>query len=258
MHIRIHLSALAFSAAALALLVPASPALASGSSWSWGGERVQGNGNIKTQKRDTPHFTGVASALSGNVDVRIGASESIQIETDENLLPLIETVVENGVLKIRPTKKNLNLETRSMKIVVNAKEVERLSLGGAGNLDADAVRGTRVKVDLGGSGAIHLRAAEAEDLAVVIGGSGNVKIDGGTASKLSVTIGGSGDLNAGNLKARDVSINIGGSGQATVWASDSLNLTVAGSGDVNYYGDPRVSKSVLGSGGAKRLGPAPR
>jgi hypothetical protein len=33
---------------------------------------------------------------------------------------------------------------------------------------------------------------------------------------------------------------------------------VAGSGDINYYGDPQISKSVMGSGTIKRLGGAPQ
>jgi hypothetical protein len=33
---------------------------------------------------------------------------------------------------------------------------------------------------------------------------------------------------------------------------------VAGSGDVNYYGDPQVTRSVVGSGNVKRLGASPR
>jgi hypothetical protein len=35
-------------------------------------------------------------------------------------------------------------------------------------------------------------------------------------------------------------------------------MTVAGSGDVNYYGDPHISRSVVGSGNVRRLGAAPR
>jgi hypothetical protein len=33
---------------------------------------------------------------------------------------------------------------------------------------------------------------------------------------------------------------------------------VAGSGDIAYYGDPQVTKSVMGSGSIKRLGGSPR
>jgi hypothetical protein len=35
-------------------------------------------------------------------------------------------------------------------------------------------------------------------------------------------------------------------------------MTIAGSGDVNYYGAPKVRKSVVGSGDARRLGGATR
>jgi hypothetical protein len=35
-------------------------------------------------------------------------------------------------------------------------------------------------------------------------------------------------------------------------------MTIAGSGDVNYYGDPRLSKSIVGSGDARRIAAAPR
>ncbi|MDB5906468.1 MAG: hypothetical protein JWP34_582, partial [Massilia sp.] len=35
---------------------------------------------------------------------------------------------------------------------------------------------------------------------------------------------------------------------------DRLNATIAGSGDVNYYGDQKVSRTVIGSGGTNRLG----
>ena len=37
-----------------------------------------------------------------------------------------------------------------------------------------------------------------------------------------------------------------------------MNVSVAGSGDINYWGDPKVRSSIVGSGGAKRLGAAPR
>jgi hypothetical protein len=42
-----------------------------------------------------------------------------------------------------------------------------------------------------------------------------------------------------------------------VWAKKTLNVSVAGSGDINYYGDPQISKSIMGSGSIKRQGSAP-
>ena len=242
---------------ALAIVVPAGIALASPIDWV-AGERVQGSGNIKKQSRELAHFTGVGLSLPASVELRIGSTESITIETDDNLLPLIETVIENGTLKVRPTKKNMNLQTRTMKIVIQAKEIDRIALGGSGSIESDALRGGKMEFVLGGSGSIALKGIEATAVMVKVGGSGNFRSGAGAADKVSVSIGGSGDVDVGQVKAREASVSVAGSGEATVWASESLSMSVAGSGDVNYYGDPKLSKSVAGSGSAKRLGAAPR
>ncbi len=245
------------AAAALSAIIPAGTALASPMDWVRG-ERVQGSGTIKKVSRELGHFTGVSLSLPATVELRIGNSESVSIETDDNLLPLIETVIENGALKVRANKKNLNLQTNTMKIVIQAKSIDSIVLGGSGSIDADALRGTRMEFVLGGSGSIVVKGVDAESASVRVGGSGNFKSGAGVIDKLSVSIGGSGDVDVGQLKAREASVNVAGSGEATVWASESLSMRVAGSGDVNYYGDPKLSKSVAGSGSAKRLGTAPR
>jgi hypothetical protein len=246
------LSSLMLALTALAIVVPAAPALAAG---GWG-EKVQGSGRIKTEARAVGHFTGVSMGLPGSLELRTGSTESVTIETDDNLLPLIETIVDNGILKIRQTKRNLDIDGRHLKIVVQAKGVDHLTLGGSGSIDADALRGPKVNIDLGGSGSINVRGVDSEALSVVLGGSGDLKVGAGTTKKLSLSIAGSGNVDLGKLQSTDASVNIAGSGEATISVRDNLNVTIAGSGDVNYYGDPRVSKTSLGSGSAKRLGAA--
>lgn len=243
--------------AALAFAVPAVQVAASPLDWI-SGEKVRGNGVVKKQTRALAHFTGVSVSLPASVELRIGNTESVTIETDDNLLPLIETSIENGTLKIRPTKKNMNLQTRIMRIVVQAREVERISLGGSGSIQSDALRGGKLQFDLGGSGSIDVKGIDGESVAVTVGGSGNLKSGGGTVKTVSVSIGGSGDVDLGQVRSNEASVSVAGSGEATVWAREALSVTIAGSGDVNYYGDPKVSKSVVGSGGARRIGGAPQ
>ena len=57
---------------------------------------IKGNGNLKKETRTVADFTSLSS--HGPMDVKIvyGNSNSIQVEADENLLPYIETNVENG------------------------------------------------------------------------------------------------------------------------------------------------------------------
>jgi hypothetical protein len=249
---------LLFAACVLACAAPLTPSIAHAASWGWGSEPVQGSGKIVRQQRDVSHFTGVANSLAAKVEIRIGSTESVTVETDDNLLPLVETVVEDGTLKIQPAKRNLNLRTRNMKIVVQATSLDHISLGGSGTIDSDALRARKMQVDLGGSGTINLKGVEADTLSVSLGGSGDLKAAGGAARNVSVSIGGSGNVNLGPVRSDSVSVTIAGSGDATVWANNSLSLTVAGSGDVHYYGDPRVTKSVVGSGTARRIGGAPQ
>jgi hypothetical protein len=245
------LSTLTLALAAFAIVVPAAPVLA-GSGWS--SERVQGSGNIKSETRAVGHFNGVAMSLPGNMELRIGNTEGLTIETDDNLLPLIETVIENGTLKVRPAKRNMNFDTRRLKVVVTAKSIDNLALGGSGSIDADALRAPKMHIDLGGSGSIKVKGIESDSLSVSLGGSGDLKVGAGKAPKLSVSLAGSGDIDLGQVQSIDANVNVAGSGDAKIAVRDNLSVAIAGSGDVNYYGDPKVSKSVIGSGGTNRLG----
>ncbi|CAH0258560.1 hypothetical protein SRABI118_03153 [Massilia sp. Bi118] len=248
------LAACTLAAAAAAMSAP--PAFAF--DWSFGrGEQVKGNGKIKREARQVANFKGVALSLPGQVEVRTGNSEGLTIETDDNLLPLIETVIEDGTLKIR-SKKKYNINTRNLKIVVQTRGVDRLSLGGSGNIDADRVQGSDLRFDVGGSGSIKVGKAEGQSVNINLGGSGKLSVLDGAARELNATIGGSGNIDMARVRFDTANVTIAGSGDATIWVNKSLDMTVAGSGDVNYYGDPQVSKTAVGSGSARRLGAAPR
>lgn len=226
--------------------------------WSWGGEQVQGSGRIVKQARQVGNFKGLSLSVPAHVELRIGNTEGVTIEADDNLLPLLETVVEDGTLEIRPARRNLNFRSKSIRVVVQARSIERLALGGSGSIDADVLRAPRLTVEIGGSGSVNLKGLESDTLSVAVGGSGDLKAGAGSAGKLSVSIGGSGDVDLGRVQAGSAKISIAGSGEATVWPRNELSVSIAGSGDVNYYGDPRVSKSSVGSGDVRRLGAAPQ
>lgn len=240
-------------AATLACVAAPAPAMA----WPFGGEKVEGNGSVTRQTRQVERFSGISLELPAQVELRMGSSESVTIETDDNLQRLIETEVDDGVLRIRPTKRNMNLHTRTMKIVVNARQIERLSLGGSGSIDAEALRAPSLRFNLGGSGKIRIASLESDKVSISVGGSGDLRANGGKTRDVSVSIGGSGNVDLGKVAADSVSVSVAGSGDATVWARQELSISIAGSGDINYYGDPQVRRSVAGSGDVRRLGGAP-
>jgi len=217
---------------------------------------VSGSGTLKTETRDVSGFTGIALSLNGSVEIKQGGTEGLTIETDDNILPLIETVVENGTLKIRPTARNTSFSTKDLKIVVQAKNIDRIDIAGSGDIHAETLKAAELKAGISGAGDLRIKSLETDALAVSIAGSGDFEAGGRTAS-LRANIAGSGDIKAGKLDAKSVEINIAGSGDATVWARNTLKVSIAGSGDVQYYGDAQLQNSIRGSGSVKRLGAAP-
>jgi hypothetical protein len=63
-----------------------------------------GSGKLQTETREVSGFQGVAVKGPMKVVLRQGTREGVAVSADDNLLPLIETTVERGMLKIGPKK----------------------------------------------------------------------------------------------------------------------------------------------------------
>lgn len=231
----------------------AAPAVA----WEWGwGPKVTGSGNVKAETRTVGGFSGIALSVPGKAEIIQSGSEGITIETDDNILPLIETIVEEGKLKIRFKERNMSVSTKTLRMTINVKSIESLAVAGSGDLHAAKLQAGKLKTSIAGAGDVYITTLDADTLTLSIAGSGNFAA-GGKANAVEGKIAGSGDIRIENLAANNVKLSIAGSGDAKVWAKETLTVSVAGSGDVAYYGDAKVKQSVAGSGTIKRLGSAP-
>jgi hypothetical protein len=203
-------------------------------------------------------FSGISLSLPAKVTIKQGNKEGVIIESDDNFLPLIETVVERGQLRIRPTEKNISFKGRSMKlnITIDAINIESLSVSGSGDIVADELNSPKLRTSIAGSGEVNIKSLTSDSVKVSIAGSGDLNL-GGTANELEGSIAGSGSIKADRLKAKNVVVKVAGAGEATIWATDTMKLSIAGSGDVKYWGEAKVTQSVAGSGSIKRLGTAP-
>ena len=75
-------------------------------------ETIKGNGQVKKETREVSAFASLLSRGSMNVEISYGNSNKITVEADENLLPYIETTVEDGKLTIK-SKNHVNIKTNS-------------------------------------------------------------------------------------------------------------------------------------------------
>nr|WP_295772242.1 head GIN domain-containing protein [Rhodoferax sp.] len=242
---------------ALALLAVLGPAVSHAEGWEFGSKTVAGSGHASSVKRELAAFHEIAVSLAGKVELVQGNNEGIAIEADDNLLPLIETVVKNGELIIRPVK-GINLSGNpSIKITVYARNIDNLSLSGSANLTAARLVSPKLAGSIAGSGRITIKDLQSDALSISIAGSGRFEAQG-TAKAMDVNIAGSGDVNVSKLSAQDVKVSIAGSGDAALWVRKSLTVSIAGSGDVRYYGEGTLrDSSIMGSGHVKQIGSTP-
>lgn len=220
-----------------------------------GAERASGPGAVSRQTRNPGPFTGVSLSIPAALEARLGPADSVTIEADARLLALIDTVVEDGTLKIRPARRAVNFNNATIRISVQARELKTLGVGGSGSIEVHGLRTPALQTDIGGSGSIRLHALETEALTVNVGGSGSLVAIGGNARRVAVGVGGSGNVKLDGLRVVHASVNLAGSGNVLLNVREVLKVVIAGSGDVEYHGDPQVSKTVAGSGTVRRLGP---
>ena len=218
---------------------------------SWGSERITGSGVAKTEARDLGSFRAIVLGVGADLELRQGETEGLSIIGDDNIIPLIETVVDNGTLKIRWVgKRHFSVHYKKLKIIVNARNIDGLSVAGSGDIHAAKLKTGELRTTIGGSGDITIGNLDATSLNVSLAGSGDL-IVAGKVDSLDVSLAGSGDVSAAKLDARIAKISLQGSGDVCVWVRESLTATVAGSGDITYYGKPKVAGSVAGSGSVR-------
>jgi hypothetical protein len=216
---------------------------------------VQGSGRLQTESRTVAPFQAVELKGSMNLVLRQGAREGVELRGDDNVLPLIETRVaeRDGVPTLSiGTRPGAGYSTSNEVVVtVDLKTLSALTLSGAGDARADALKVAALKVVLNGAGDLRVDHLEADDLTSRISGSGDMHY-AGKVVRASFAIAGSGDVAAADLAADDVNVRIAGSGDAAVTANRTLKVNIAGSGDVSYGGSAVVTSSVTGSGGVRK------
>ncbi len=217
------------------------------------GPKVKGSGNVVKQSRDISGFTKLDVEGSVTVLLRSGNDFKVEVETDDNIVPYVETRKEGESLVIS-LKENTSFHNAvGINVLIQVPSLKEIDLSGSG-----AVEGTgqfydpdKLKLSATGSGNITMNIKSPE-VGVDIAGSGTIRL-GGETRDLDIDIGGSGDYLGEGLKSENAKVSIGGSGTAKVFASISLKASIAGSGGVYYKGNPNVTKDIAGSGEVKSL-----
>jgi hypothetical protein len=191
------------------------------------GER--GSGTMAIEARDVSGFSEVDLNGSGTVMVSVTGTESLKIEAEDNILPLLTSEVRDGRL-VLGAKESIS-PTREIVYTVTVINLEAVAVSGSGSVVAVDVVANGFEVDISGSGLVTPE---------------------GASEHLDLSISGSGVFEGEGFVSATGTVSVSGSGDAVVDVTNDLVVDVSGSGTVRYIGDPAVSTSISGSGEISR------
>ncbi|MFS2005130.1 head GIN domain-containing protein [Duganella sp. CT11-25] len=241
---------------------------------AFGGNAVQGNGQTAVERREIGSLDGIDINGPMQVEVRVGAAPSLQVEGDSNLLPLLRTDASGGTLRVwvegsisthnplrvtyttpqlRQINSNgsgrltvsglnggpLNVSQNGSRSLQLAGNVSRLDarLNGSGSLSAAGLESGTTVASLNGSGRLDLGRVNGDTLSLELHGSGGVNASGNVRS-MNVRLHGSGSADLAGLTSQSAELSANGSGSISAAVTQSLVADANGSGRVTVYGNP--------------------
>ena len=213
-------------------------------------EKLIGEGPVVTETRITPNFTGVELKVPGKLYYTEGAVYKVELQSQQNILNEIETIMSGNGLVIRFRHNNTNLKSgENIMVKITAPAISKLEVHGPGNIESQApFNPASLRLAVNGSGNIRVHNIATDFLDADISGSGKINLIEGVTNNQSLEISGSGEMDFGNFIARKTTAHISGSGNIKVNTAETLDVNISGSGSVRYRGNPAVTSSVSGPG----------
>ena len=208
---------------------------------------VVGSGNVVSERRDVGDFNEVVLSGVGHVNITQTGSESLTIEAEDNIMPLLTSEVLGNSLRLGTEPGAHFSPKRPIRYTLTVKDLSAIRISGAGNAEMAALGAPSLRLELSGAGNMTVTGLAAESLEVSLSGAGNATCAGEVRSQ-DVRISGAGSYHGDDLASNTARAVISGTGSAHLRVSEQLDARVSGVGSIVYSGNPVVSKSVSGVG----------
>ena len=211
---------------------------------------VKGDGNVVSKKRKiSDDFAKVTVSRGLDVHLTKSSNVGLVVEADANLHDLIETTVENGVLRIT-SKRNI-WSASSKKILLSVDHLNAIHVNsGAEVIGENTFSTDELTIDVS-SGAFARMDLEVGDLTCNSSSGADIKISG-EAEQLHLSSSSGSDINAYKLEAKNCKANASSGSDIRLHATETFEGEATSGADISFKGSPQVIKQVDNSGGSVR------
>jgi hypothetical protein len=188
-------------------------------------DEIPGSGKVQKEKREVGSFTSISTEGAFDIHIVCQKPQGIEIEGDDNILPLVSTDVSHNELRI----KNLRGYSTSQPVTlrISLPDLQGLNSSGAGAIEISGLKNEKFEINANGAPTIRV-AGETRNLIIDANGAGNIDTH--------------------KLRAARVAVDSKGISTVEVYAGEQLEVTVSGPSYVTYHGNPVVHQTVNGPG----------
>jgi hypothetical protein len=203
--------------------------------------KVNGNGNVITENRDlTRDFDRVKGSAGLEVILKEGSEQKVVVEADENLMAIIETYVEDGMLRIS-VDGNIG-RSSSKKIYVTYTTLNEVrASSGSHVIVEDEIKSEDLTLDASSGGMLEA-SVFSKKLYLEASSGAHIEVSG-KAKELRTKASSGGYINAENVFSATANAKASSGGHIKVNVKNTLEAKASSGGQIDYYGDPSLKSS---------------
>ena len=209
----------------------------------------KGSGNIVSEKRNTENFIAINADGPVQVEIKKGITLSVTVETDDNIMPYVETKVSGKTLKIRLRDIN-RLRNSTVRVYITAPELKELNTSASAEIESKDIITTADNMEMQASSGSKIDVAlDAPSVTAETSSGGDIIARGRTKNFTASASSGS-SVKAGELLAENATGDASSGASVSIYGSVSIKAGASSGGHVKYTGGAADVKKNESSGGS--------
>lgn len=185
-----------------------------------GGKVEKGSGIIKEEARSVSGFTGIS--ISDGIEAQLSPGPfKVQVKGDDNILPLLETTVKNGVIHVNIKDDQSYQIDKALQVFIQVPAIDLIRLSAASRVTGDIKALDKLKFDLSSGSRVRLNTVNGKKLEISTTSSSDVTLDQFTGNELKIDASSGSSVALSHLKVDS----------AVIDASSSSDIELSGTSD---------------------------
>jgi len=208
-------------------------------------EVIKGSGNVIHQNRPVSGFNAVVVSGIGELTATQGKEESLSVDAEDNIAPVIETVVKDDCLYIKIQRDARINPTKPIRYTLSAKDLKRVGISGVIKANFGKWESETLELSASGATRLHFDAINSKELTGKLSGASDLSVSG-AVNHQKLDLSGACHYKAEDLASKIAEVDASGASNAKLQVSEALTASASGASSIRYKGSPTVTRKTSG------------